>query len=51
MSLKKTNGIGLKKGKNIKHKAKYFNINLTQITENLIDYCHGSVDIYFGQLC
>jgi len=31
---KKTNGVGLKKTK-IKHKVKYLNINLTQMTENL----------------
>ena len=34
MSLKKTNGVGLKRGK-ILHKAKYLYINLTQMTENL----------------
>jgi len=31
MSLKKTNGVGLK----IYHNAKYLYINLTQMTENL----------------
>jgi len=35
MSLKKTNGDGLKKEKEIEHKAKYFFINFTQMTENL----------------
>jgi len=51
MSLKKTNGVGLKKRGKILHNAKYLYINLTQMTENLIDYCQGSVDSYFGQLC
>ena len=35
MSLKKTNGFGLKKGKYITYKAKYLYINLTQMTENV----------------
>jgi len=34
MSLKKTNGVGLKKGGKL-HKAKCLYINLTQMTENL----------------
>jgi len=44
MSFKMTNRVGLKKGK------KYLYINLTQMPENF-DYCQGSVDSYFGELC
>jgi len=44
MSLKKTNGVGL-------NKKKVFVHNLTQMTENLNDYCQGSADSYFGELC
>ena len=52
MSLKKTNGVGLKE----KEKKKY-NTRLSTCTYTddrklrMIKYCQGSVDSYFGQLC